>query len=404
MRRILFVDDEPKVLDGLRRMLRSMRHEWEMEFAEGGQAALAALAAKPFDVIVTDMRMPGMDGAQLLTEVRERYPHVVRIVLSGHSDKEMIMKSVGTAHQYLSKPCDAECLKETVRRACALRDLLTNATLQLVISQIQSLPSLPDFYFELIDELNSPNASIKRVGEIISKDIGMTAKILQMVNSAFFGLRRRVASPTDAASLLGLETIRALVLSIQIFSHYDGIHSVASTLGGIWSHSMAVAKLAKLIARLEGQEQRIAEEAFASGLLHDVGRLILAATFPKEYERALAISNLERIGLNEAERQVLGAAHSEVGAYLLGIWGLPDSIVEAVAFHHEPGQSTSHRFTPLTAIHAADFIAQEMGYVGSRNSRPAALDQEYLKKLGLAERLPIWFEAAGSLDGEDGEN
>src|SRR5256885_11774657 len=124
MIRILFVDDEPKVTEGLHRMLRSMRREWEMTFATSGAEALEKLSAKPFDVVVSDMRMPGMDGCQLLTEVMRRHPQVVRIILSGYSDKETIMRSIGLAHHYLSKPCDAETLKETIRRACDLRDQL----------------------------------------------------------------------------------------------------------------------------------------------------------------------------------------------------------------------------------------------------------------------------------------
>jgi CheY-like chemotaxis protein len=208
MRRILFVDDEPKVLAWLERMLRSMRHEWEMEFAKSGPEALEALAARPFDVVVSDMRMPGMNGTQLLAEVMQRHPQVVRIILSGNADHETGMKSVGPAHQFLTKPCDVEVVKTTVGRACALRDLLADERLRLLVSQMQSLPSLPSLYEELVRELQLPNASLKRVGEIISKDVGMTAKILQMVNSAFFGLRREVSSIGRALTLLGLENVK----------------------------------------------------------------------------------------------------------------------------------------------------------------------------------------------------
>jgi len=112
-KRVLFVDDEPRILDGRRRMLRSMRHEWKMSFAETGQEALAILANQPFDVVVVDMRMPGMDGVQLLSEVRKRH-QIIRIVLSGTADREAILRAVGLAHQYLSKPCDAETLKSVL--------------------------------------------------------------------------------------------------------------------------------------------------------------------------------------------------------------------------------------------------------------------------------------------------
>jgi HD-like signal output (HDOD) protein len=392
MRKILFVDDEPKVLDGLRRMLRPMRHEWEMDFAEGGQAALEILSECPFDVVVSDMRMPGMDGAQLLSEVRNRSPQTVRIILSGHSDHEMIMKSVGPAHQYLSKPCDPETLKGTVGRACALRDLLTNDALQLLVADIQSLPTLPSLYTKLVQELESPDASIKAIGEIISQDVGMTAKILQMVNSSFFGLRRHVSNAADAASLLGVDTIRALVLSIQVFSQFHRIRTRSFTLESLWSHCTEIGILAKSIAKAEGQNQQLADEAFTAGLLHETGRLVLAASLPEKYQKAEELMRAEHILLADAEREVFGASHTEIGAYLLGLWGLPNSIVEAVAFHLNPSQCPAQQFSPLTAVHVAHQLKSRRTTTNMEEELTPPLDLEYLKILNLTDRLTSWQE------------
>ncbi len=390
MRKILFVDDEPNVLDGLRRMLRPMRREWEVTFAAGGEQALAELAGGAFDIIVSDMRMPGMDGAQLLAEVRRRHPHTVRIILSGHSDQEMILRSVGPAHQYLAKPCDAEALKETVGRACALRDLLRNDSLQKLISQMDSLPSLPSVYVELVGELRSPEASVKRAGEIISKDPGMTAKILQLVNSAFFGLRRTVSSPIEAAMLLGLDTITSLVLSVHVFSRYDGTKLRGFSADALRLHCVTVGSLAKAIALAERQERSAAENAFTAGLLHDTGKLVLASTLGERYVEVLDLKKKGDAEV-EAERQVLGTTHGEVGAYLLGLWGLPDPIVEAVAFHHQPRQCPSHGFTPLTAVHIADCLVRQPG-CAMAHSPAAVLDMDYLSKINLAGRVPAWEE------------
>jgi DNA-binding NtrC family response regulator len=203
-KRILFVDDEPNVLAGLRRSLYSMREEWLMEFAASGPDALAAMERQVFDVVVTDMRMPGMDGAQLLNEVRERFPQTVRMVLSGQCDREAILNSVGPTHQYLSKPCDAEQLRSKIGQAFALRDLLENPVVQKVVSQLKDIPSLPALYQQILEELRSRDPSPAKVGKLIAKDMGMTAKTLQLVNSAFFGLRCHVSNPVQAANLLGL--------------------------------------------------------------------------------------------------------------------------------------------------------------------------------------------------------
>ncbi|HET6976505.1 MAG TPA: response regulator [Pyrinomonadaceae bacterium] len=389
LKRVLFVDDEQNVLDGLQRMLRPLRRQWDMSFALDGPTALQLLSERPFDVIVTDMRMPGMDGAQLLSEIKRLYPRTARIILSGHSDHEMIMKSVSAAHQFLSKPCEPDVIKEIVGRACALRELLTNPKLELLISEMRSLPSLPSLYVELMEELDTVDPSIKQVANIVSRDPGMTAKILQLVNSAFFGLRRRITSASDAVSLLGLDMTRTLVLSIQIFSEFDSARSHGFPIEEVWSHSMGVASLAQAIAKKQTQNAELAQEAFTAGLLHEIGRLILAAKLGEQYKDVLAAAEREQISITDAERKFLGAAHPEVGAYLLGLWGLPDSIVQAVAFHHHPGVNASEKFDVVTAVHIADCLKS----VGVQPDG-TALDLSYLEKLGVTAQIPVWEQMA----------
>jgi len=391
MKRILFVDDEPKVLDGIKRMLRPMRREWEMTFAPGGQEALATLAERPFDIVVSDMRMPGMDGVQLLTEVMRRYPRIVRIALSGHSEREMVLRAVGPTHQYLAKPCDPQILKTAIARACALRDVLSNDALRQSISQMQSLPSLPELYVEMVEELRSTDASMKRAGEIISTDMGMTAKVLQLVNSAFFGLQRHISNVSEAAMLLGLDTLQALVLSIHVFSQYDRARAAGLCLDTLQNHSVATGTLAKRISTAEGCEAKACDHALMAGLLHDAGKLVLAANLPEQYRRMLAMVRDAATFPWVAEEQVFGTTHAEVGAYLLGLWGLPDPIVEAIAFHHRPSECVADTFTPLTAVHVANALDHEADDAAEDRDR-SRLDTDYLTGMGLAKRLSPWRE------------
>ncbi len=396
MKSILFVDDEPSVLEGLRRMLRPMRHQWDMVFARSGQEALAALAERTFNVVVSDMRMPGMDGAALLTEVTQRYPQVVRIVLSGQSSKEATLKSVGAAHQFLAKPCDPEKLKQTVNQALALRDLLADEALKQTLSRVKSVPSLPTLYTELMEELEYPDASIKRVGEIISQDPGMTAKVLQLVNSAFFGLPRQVSSSAQAASLLGTDTIKALVLGISVFSQFKDTAVEGLEPDSVQKHSADTAALAKNIAMTESADGRMADASLMAGLLHDIGKLVLAQNLPHQYRRALAGMHGSGVPLCEAECTELGASHAQVGAYLLGLWGLPEPIVEATAFHHCPRESLGDSFSVLTAVHVANVLAREHAGEGQDEE----LDHEYLTRLGLSDRVPGWRASCETLLGE----
>jgi HD-like signal output (HDOD) protein/CheY-like chemotaxis protein len=388
-KRILFVDDQPNVLAALRRTLRSLRDAWEMEFAQGGQEALSLLKQRPFDVVVSDMRMPGIDGTRLLDTVRREYPDTVRIVLSGQSDREAIMRSVGPAHQYLTKPCDTETLKSTITRACALRDRLGQPVLKRLISQVTTLPSVPATYAKLIDELNSPDASVKRVGELISTDVAMTAKLMQLVNSSFFGLPCQIESPGHAAALLGLNLLRPLVLSASIFSQYDGSRLREYSLDALVDHSLAVSTLAQRIVMSEGKNKQMADDALLAGMLHDVGQLVLAANLPDDYSNTLSLAWQEHIPLFQAEDQTLGANHADVGAYLLGLWACPNSIVEAVSFHHEPGHCANADFSALTAVHVANVLVNET-HAAVQPTLVLEFDHPYLERVGVAQRLPRW--------------
>lgn len=400
MKKILFVDDEPNVLEGLQRMLRPLRHEWEMTFVSSGYEAIQILDRERFHVIVSDMRMPGMNGAQLLSEVMKTQPQVVRIILSGQSDQEAVLRSVGPAHQFLSKPCDADLLKTTIARACTLRDLLANGPLQKLISRMETLPSLPALYAQVLEAVQAPDASVRAVGEIIACDVGMTAKILQLVNSAFFGLPRRVSDPTQAVSLIGLDTVQSLVLSVHVFSQWDQQKLPSVFLEALWRHSLTVGKFAKKIASTQYRDRRLLDDAFTAGLLHDAGKLALVANLGPAYRETLAMAVKEQIPLAEAEREMLGATHAEVGAYLLGLWGLPDSIVEALAYHHSPAYSRREEFSALTAVHVANCLEHE-ARLENRASPASVVDQTYLTRLGLEDQMPVWRQLCRRAQVED---
>ncbi len=384
-KRLLFVDDEAMVLDGLRRALHGMREGWEMRFVESGAAALEALEKEPYDAVVSDMRMPMMDGAQLLEEVKQRYPDMVRMILSGQSSKEAVYRSISPAHQFLSKPCDPQELAARLSQAFAMRDLLSNQALKTIISRLRSIPSLPTLYEELTGALRSENPSLAQIAKIISRDVGMAAKILQLANSAFVGASGRVSSLVQALSLIGTETVRTLVLSVHVFSQFDGNSRVAASLPVLWDHSVEVSSLAQRIATAEGCTKAMGEESFTGGLLHDIGKVVLLAEMPKEYQQ---IFEVPADASKNLELERLGCTHAEVGAYLMSIWGLPLSLVHAVAFHHHPSETAETTFSSLTAVHAADAIASATD--ANPVNRDVALDLIYLERLGLRERESLW--------------
>ncbi len=390
-KKILFVDGEQSILDGLRRLLHPMRKVWEMTFATHADEALNLMTENHYDVIVSEIKLPDMEGKELLQSVKTRHPESVRIVLTGHVEQEAIFRSLGVVHLFLSKPTTPELLKSTIQRASSLRLLLGNQELKNLVSGMDSLPSLPTLYTQLMEEMQSENASLKKVGEIVSQDIGMTAKVLHLVNSAFFGLPREVTNPTLAINLLGLDILMSLVLSVHVFSAYDTEHLPRFSLERFWAHCLGTAVTAKKIAKTFSEKVGNPDDAFVAGMLHDAGKLILMANHPSVYSMVQEYAVEKKKSINESEKIAFTAGHQEVGAYLLALWGLPDPVIEAVAYHHTPKHTGVAEITPLTAVYIAN-ILERLVYDGHEDQLEQELDLEYIDALHLTEQIPHWIE------------
>ena len=388
-KRILFVDDEPLVLNGLQRTLRKMRDVWDITFVSSAREALAILEHNSMDVIISDMKMPEMDGSQLLAEVKQRHPHIVRLILSGHVEQETTLHSIQFAHQCLSKPCDVELLKQTLAKLFSLRDILSDDAIKKIVSQIESLPSLPSIYTEIMAEMQSDDPSIKNVGAIIGRDVSMTAKILQVVNSVFFGLPQKIGNPQQAVMLLGLEAIKSLVLSVKIFSEFSQKEYSWFNIDAIFNHSISVSTYAKAIVKREQMHHDLINYSLMAGLLHDLGKLILATNFKDTYQQVLTESRNSDHKLWELEHETFGTSHAEIGAYLMGLWNLENPIIEAIAFHHCPSKCVSSQLGLLTAVHVANALDHEEDSSQDQETE-LQYDPEYLDRLGVSDRITEW--------------
>jgi HD-like signal output (HDOD) protein/ActR/RegA family two-component response regulator len=387
MKRILFVDDEPNILDGLRTLLRRRRHEWEMEFVGGGKGALAAFEKEPFDVVVSDMRMPEMDGAALLKEIQGRYPHAVRIVLSGHTEVETALRTIPIAHQFLTKPCDAEVLKSVIDRACSLQALLDDELIRGLVGGIGELPSAPRVFTELSQALADTDRALADVAGILEQDVAMCAKVLQLVNSSFVGLGRRMTNIRDAVVYLGARTLKQLVLSVEVFRAFPAkLPHGDLSLDALQRHSLLTAQVARRLVPAAAD----AEDAFAAGILHDIGILILATHVPQRIADALDAARRKSVPLYQAEMELHGVTHAEAGAYLLGLWGLPYPVVEAVAHHHSPARVPHEGLGVLDAVHLADALSSEAHRWLAQDADQALNNSEYLARVGAHVHLDRW--------------
>ena len=397
MIRVLFVDDEVDVLEGLENRLRKYRKRWKMSFAVGARSALEQLEQTPADVVVTDMRMPGMDGVELLTRVREIHPRAVRIVLSGQTEKEQLLRMVALAHRYLSKPVEASDLERAIEGAREIGLLLEHPELQEVISRVKQLPSVPRVFQELSSVLERPDASVADVARIVESDAAMTARLLQMVSSGFFGLGRAITSAHEAVSYLGLNLVRAIVLTSGLF---ESLQSEAMqpgfSLDTLQRHGLLTGRLASRILG-DGEASKL---AFSAGMLHDIGSLVLATSIPDYYGPAVEHAVQESVPLHQAETAVHGFCHAEVGGALLATWGLPFTLVDVVTQHHRPDRASADTHELVTAVHVADHLAHEVTSDRRLSGPPGPLEGLCLDCLPWTEakvELPRWRQMAREL-------
>lgn len=382
--RVLLVDDEEKVIRGIQRNLQSP--ELEVEVALSGKEGLAMMETTSFDVVVSDLRMPEMDGNQFLNQVCRLYPRTIRMILSGYAEKKMLIDSIGVTHQLLAKPCETEALEMLIRRALELRLYLQSEDLQKLITQIETLPSLPQLFIDLQEATQNSESTVEEIAKIIAKDGPMTARILQMANSSCFGVGG-VNQMTDAIRILGITTIKSLVLVGKVFQAWNPSQTHSLQLEPLWNHSISTALYAKQIAIAQKHDPTFCELCYTAGLLHDIGKVVYLVLFAEEYSAILQESHQNQIPLIELERKSFGVGHPEVGAYLLGLWGLPTPIVEAVAFHHQPDLSTIQDLSPLSYVHLAEYLTHtEFGSKANEND----LNKNYMMRVGLDSNGKNW--------------
>lgn len=389
MKRILFVDDESAILEGLRNVFRRERRHWDMAFAERGEAALAMLAERPFDVIVSDIRMPGMNGLELLERVRQEHPGVVRIALTGYADRDLVAEASAVTHQQLAKPCEPEALRSVLQRACAFRDFLANDDLRRVVGALGGLPSVPSSYQALSQAIADPGVSMKRLADIVGRDVGVASRVLKFVNSAYFGLSKKTGSLEEAIVCIGLNALRHMVLTIEVFGAIPaGVPEYSPS--DLEAHAVLTARVARRMV-----PARHAELAFAAGLLHDVGKLVLVTRLPDACRDAAARARREGRPLHVAEKEVVGADHAELGAYLLGLWGLPAGVIEAVGRHHAPLPPDVPPDDLVAAVAVAHELAHEaLPGPGGEAARHGAGGTENALLDSARPQLPAWRQLA----------
>ena len=393
MTRILLVDDEPLILKGLKLRLR---HDERLEVftADGVAPALKILEREAIDVVLTDIRMPDADGTTLLAEVHDRWPSVIRMVMSGHLDRGAWLHTVPLAQAVLHKPCSGRDVRAHLLRAASIQDRFQDPRVLEALDAVDGLPPAPALYQRLGEMAADSRVGLAQVAQAVESDPAIAAQVLRVANSAWLGLRRQVADVREALSFLGIDLVRKLTLSVELYSKLGPRAAAAGVDARALQHRAALT--ARLAASLVSASDR--QVATTAGLLHDVGVLALASARP---DRWRASREQMRAGMHplDAEVEVFGCTHATAGAILLNRWGLPLQIVDAVAFHEEARRNDAEGLDLAGAVYLSSRLVRgaQLGQLWAPRDHRATLDLGWLESRGLRHELPRWRRLAEAM-------
>lgn len=398
---ILFISSEHGVISNMQRLLEPLAEVWTCYYVATAEDALSILSAQQVDVIVSDLYAEQSDGEPLLNTVMCQYPHIVRFAFTdttGHGD---VVRTGELAHQFLPQFATLPVIETAIERAYALREIVAGDAMKKVISRTRRLPGLPAVYLDISKELRSDDPSVSKIGQLIAKDAGLSAQVLKLVNSAYYGVRQKVTSPTHAASLLGLNALQSVVLFADIFTRFERLSAMVPqfSLQTFQEHTLLVSRYATAIARAQRMELARLNDISMGGLLHDTGKLVLAENFPQEYTHVLSVAANEGKAVWQAELEEFGTTHAEVGAYLLGLWGIDGGIVEACAFHHRPQQGRGDGRSETSILHVANAFAHTTT-LEELDTVPGLFDREFANTHNMDASLTAWRAACPPPDGE----
>ncbi len=392
MKRILFVGADQTLGREFRALTSIVDGGWVVEFAQNGHEALTICERATYSAVIASVQLSDISGPGLLDELMPRFPACASILLSEFADTGSTLQCIGKGYHHLSTPCDAATLLRALDQTGTAQAWSPRPAAQRLVAQMRTVPSPPSLYFQVVEAIASPYVSVEQVGEIVSQDPAISGKLLQLANSAVFGLQLEVNQPTEAVAYIGLEMTKSLVLLAHSFATFDQLQFPGFSVESLWGHSVTTGRFSQMVAQVSNDQLALADQAFCAGLLHDLGKLLFAANSTEKYAQVLTLARDRRLSLSEAETEFFGACHAEVGGCLLAIWGLPKGIVEAVALHHHPSRLPGLAFSPLTAVHAANVLAHE-----ASSEQPLGcsekMDLDYLRRLGLEEQVFEWRRA-----------
>ena len=388
--RLALVDRHSNVLDKIKHSLVAHRPEWSIRCFQEGEHLLTDLENQKYDLVVSDIRLPGLCGGEFLRSIARKAPETVMVVSYDRERQEDVITHVDAWNQFITKPCEPDVLIGVVEESLSLKEKPEGKSPVEVIKNLKRLPTIPAIYLELNRMLDNLDTHPEEIGVLVARDIALTSSLLRIVNSAQIGLRRNVSTPQEAVSFLGVDIVKTLALGAKLFTMCDDQILRLPYLDNLWDHSMHVSGFARQIMKSKGGTRKMVDESMVAGLLHDAGKLVMATNDPQKSMEVVRICKERDISLMKAEDAVFGFNHGDVGGVLFRLWGLPQKVVEAVKFHHVPQRSQDKGLSVLAALHLAEMISQPIGGDGRGLRNRGDMDQSYLDGVGLEGGLEDW--------------
>jgi HD-like signal output (HDOD) protein len=392
--RICLVDKDPALRRELEASIGGLAG-LRLTVFESGNPALAHLSAHGSDVVLAGQPGDEVTVASLLRRVQERQPDIVRVVISDAAHDPMdVLRRFPYAHQYLKRPLELRGLAQRLRECVGLRQILAQRTLRSLVSSSNALPAAPELYSQLIERLSDPTCSMRKVAEVIERDAGMSARLIQLVSSGFFGLSTPMTSIGACVAYLGLNPIRSLVLSAEIARMYP-LRVAGVSTEKLQARALSAARLARRLC--DGTPDEF--PAFLSGLFHVVGQLVLASRAPAKFGDALRLQQERKLSLCEALSQVFGATDGEVAGFLLGLWGQPLGVVQAIVGQDAPERIDTQSSGLATMMYVSKRLSlnPDAPLSDAPTRELDTLNEAYLSRVGSLAQLPRWREVARRL-------
>lgn len=380
---LLAVTDRETVVD----ITQALGHRWDVTSVLDEAEALALLEQRSFDAMLVDFNLGSPDASQLLNQALKSRPEIVRFLLAYEADLALVAAYVLGPHEILSKPVELGSLKSRIEHGVSPDD--SNAADGNTDADVAAAPVVPSIYSEVLNALDSPSVTTSQVGQTIAKDAALTSDVLRFSNSTYSGLPRIVTDLSEAVETMGLSAVRALVMTRRFLAEQSHLRLGYLSLEKIWAHGTSVAQLSRDLILFETKDRELASDAFAAGLIHDLGKVVLASNFDDLYGRVYSLARKQPVALSDVEKEMFGASHGEIGACLAGMWNMPSAVVQAVALHHEPPLGEVNHLTPLAAVHVANVLQHQIQPSDEFRVAPV-VSTPFLNQLGLLQRLPVW--------------